>query len=225
MKLNNSLGCLASVLVCVALATPAFADDNGAAGGNKKAVEDSPSKDAKKPSDTEMMAMMMEMAKVGDNHKLLARAVGTWSYTVKYWMSPDAPPSESSGTAVAREVMGGRYVVTDHTGKIQMPGADGKMQDAEFKGMSVEGYDNAKKMFVSSWIDNMGTGIMNSEGTYDASSKTFTYRAEYEAMPGMKMKIRETIKITDADHHIFEFFEDRGGKEVKTMEIQYARKG
>jgi hypothetical protein len=167
----------------------------------------------------------MEMGKVGENHKLLARAVGTWSYTVKYWMSPDAPPSESSGTAVTHEVMGGRYFITDHTGKMQMPGPDGKMQDVEFKGMAMEGYDNAKKKFVSSWIDNMSTGIMNSEGTYDAGSKTFTYHAEYEQMPGMKTKIRETVKITDADHHVFEFFEDRGGKEVKTMEIQYARKG
>jgi hypothetical protein len=168
--------------------------------------------------------MMMEMAKPGENHKLLANGVGTWTYTVKFWMSPDAPPMESSGTAVAREVMGGRYFITDHSGKMQMPGPDGKLMDAEFKGMSVEGYDNAKKKFVSSWIDNMGTGIMNSEGTYDAASKTLTYRAEYEPMPGMKTKVRETVKLTDKDHHAFEFFEDRGGKEVKTMEIHYTRK-
>src|SRR5256885_12199997 len=52
----------------------------------------------------------------------LAGVVGTWTYTVKFWMSPDAPPMESGGTAVAREVMGGRYFITDHTGKMQMPG-------------------------------------------------------------------------------------------------------
>ena len=70
----------------------------------------------------------------------------------------------------------------------------------------------------------MGTGIMNLEGTYDSASKTFTYRAEYEPMPGMKMKIREVIKIVDNDHHTFEWYEDRGGTEVKTMEIAYTRK-
>ena len=213
MKRKTSLKWLATVLMSAALSLPALADDDAAA-----------KKDNKKPGEAEMMAMMMELSKPGDNHKLLAGVVGTWTYTVKFWMSPDAPPMESGGTAVAREVMGGRYFITDHTGKMQMPGPDGKIMDSEFKGMSVEGYDNVKKKFVSSWIDNMGTGIMNSEGTYDAASKTFTYMAEYEPMPGMKTKVRETIKINDKDHHTFEFFEDRGGKEVKTMEIHYTRK-
>jgi hypothetical protein len=121
--------------------------------------------------------------------------------------------------------MGGRYVITEHTGKMQMPGADGKMMDMEFKGMATEGYDNVKKKFVASWIDNMGTGIMNMEGTYDAGTKTLTYTAEYEPMPGMKVKMRETIKATDKNHRTFEFYEDRGdGKEVKTMEMSYTRK-
>jgi hypothetical protein len=178
------------------------------------------------PSESEMMAMMMEMAKPGENHKLLEHGAGSWTYQVKMWMSPDpnAPPSESSGSAVTRAIMGGRYFVSDHTGKMQMPGADGKMTDMEFKGMSVEGYDNAKKKFVASWVDNMGTGIMMLEGTYEPAAKAFTYRAEYEAMPGMKMKIREVLTITDKDHRTLEWYEDRGGKEVRTMEIKYTRK-
>jgi hypothetical protein len=98
------------------------------------------------------------------------------------------------------------------------------MQDFNFKGRSTEAYDNAKKKFVSSWIDNMGTGIMLSEGTYDPSTKTFTYHANYDMAPGVQTKIRETIKVTDKDHHLMEWFEDRGGKEVKTMEIAYTRK-
>jgi hypothetical protein len=169
-------------------------------------------------------AGMMELAKPGENHKLLAAGVGTWDYKVKYWLNPDNPPAESTGTSVARAIMGGRYVITDHTGKMQMPGPDGAMVDTEFVGMSVEAYDNVKKKFVSSWIDNMGTGIMNSEGTYDAASKTFTYFAEYEPMPGMKTRIREVLKATDQNHRTLEYFEDRGGKAVKTMEITYARK-
>jgi hypothetical protein len=177
-----------------------------------------------KSSEGDMMAMMMELSKPGENHKLLQGAVGDWTYSVKWWMSPDAPPSESTGTSTARAVMGGRYFITDHTGKMQMPGPDGKMMEMEFKGMAMEGYDNVKKKFVSSWIDNMGTGIMNSEGTYDAASKTLTYIGEYEPMPGMKTKMRQLVKISDKDHRTFEFFEDRGGKEVKTMEINYTRK-
>ena len=203
--------------VVTAIVLPVLGQDKESKEGGLKAGD-------KKPSESEMMAMMMEMAKTGENHKHLQEKAGTWSYTVKWWMSPDAPPTVSSGTMVARPVMDGRYLISENSGKMQMPGADGKMMDMEFKGMGVEGYDNAKKKFVASWIDNMGTGIMNMEGTYDAATKTLTYLAEYEPMPGMKTKMRQVIKMADKNHHMMEFFEDRGGKEVKTMEISYVRK-
>ncbi len=60
----------------------------------------------------------------------------------------------------------------DVTGKMQMPGPDGKMKDMTFKGMGIEDYDNVKKKFVGTWVDNMGTGIMMSEGRYDVATKT-----------------------------------------------------
>src|SRR5262249_49446400 len=139
----NSKKCARSViaaLLCGAVCLPAL--------GQEKA------KDAKAPNENDMMAMMMELMKPGENHKLLAQWVGSWTYTVKSWMNPDpnAPPMESAGGAVFREAMGGRFVINDHTGKMQMPGPDGKMTDMDFKGMGIDGYDNARKKFVFSWI-------------------------------------------------------------------------
>lgn len=163
-----------------------------------------------------MMTMMMELAKPGENHKLLEGLAGSWTYASKFWFSQDTntPPMESSGKAVAKPIMGGRYLQSENTGN---------MNGMEFQGIEIAGYDNVKKKFVSSWVDNMGTGIMLSEGTYDPATKTITYKSEYEPMPGMKTKVRETLKITDSDHHTFSFYEDRGGHEVKTMEIVCTR--
>ena len=171
------------------------------------------------------MKQMMEMAKLNENHKLLASLDGTWNYTVKMWMNgdPSSKPQTSKGTAVRKSIMGGRFVMMDVKGKMEMPSADGKMQSMEFKGHGMEGYDNVKKKFVGTWMDNMGTGIMMSEGTYDEASKTFTYTSEYEAMPGMKQQIREVVKLTDKNHMMLEWYEMRGGQEVKTMEIDYTR--
>ncbi len=171
------------------------------------------------------MKQMTEMAKLNDNHKLLGSLAGNWNYTVKFWMNGDAnsKPQESKGRAVRKPMWNGRFYTLEVGGKMQMPGADGKMKEFNFKGMGLEGYDNAKKKFVGTWIDNMGTGMMMSEGTYDPASKTFTYDGEYEPMPGMIEKIRETVKVVDKDHHTFEWYENRGGTEVKTMEIDYTR--
>ena|ERR1700736_5855153 len=173
-----------------------------------------------------MMQQMMDLAKLNENHKLLADLDGNWSYTVKMWMNPDpnAKPEESKGTAVRKSIMDGRFFVMDVTGKMETPGPDGKKKEMTFKGMGLEGYDNVKKKFIGTWVDNMGTGIMMSEGTYDPATKTFTYTGEYEGIPGMKQKIREVMKVADKDHMSFEWYEDHGGKEVKTMEINYTKK-
>ena len=52
---------------------------------------------------------------------------------------PNAKPQESKGTATRKSAMGGRYAVMDVTGKMQMPGEDGKMKDMQFKGMGSRG--------------------------------------------------------------------------------------
>jgi hypothetical protein len=182
-----------------------------------------PATTAASPNEAEVMKQMMELAKLNENHKLLADLAGSWNTSVKM-MEPGKEPTVSKGSVTYKSIMNGRYFLGDHTGSMKMPGADGKMKDFTFKGMSIDGYDNVKQKFVSSWIDNMGTGILTFEGTYEPSTKTFTYTGEMEMPPGMKTPVRSVIKITDKNHHTFEWYENRGGQEMKTLEIDYTRK-
>ncbi len=179
------------------------------------------------PSQADMMKMMMDMAKIGPNHKLLADTAGTWKYTLKSWMNPDpnAKPQESKGVAMRKMTLDGHYLTGDYVGKFEMPGPDGKMKNFAFHGMGVEGYDNVKKKFVASWIDNMGTAIQYYEGTWDDATKSWTYTYEMEPFPGMKMQARELIKVPDKDHMNFELYQTAMGQEKKTMEIDYTRAG
>jgi len=214
MKNSRLPICLTTALLTVVLNAPSFAQDAAAKPDEKPA--------GGRP-DAQMMATMMEMAKPNENHKVLEKELGSWTYKVKWWMSPEAPPMESTGTCSTKSVMDGRYIISDHTGKMSIPGPDGKMMDSDFKGIETEGYDNAKKKYVASWFHNMSTGIMSMEGTWDPATKTLTYIGEEEPMPGVKMKVRQAIKTIDNDHHVMEFFEIRGDADVKVMEIAYAR--
>jgi len=206
------------------IAAPSFAQSSA---GSPATATGSAATSSGQPNQQEMMKQMMEMAKLNENHKLLADLDGNWTYTIKFWMNPDpnAKPNESKGTAVRKSIMNGRFSTLDVTGKMEMPGPDGKKKEMTFIGHGIDGYDNVKKKFVGSWIDNMATGIMMAEATYDPATKTFTYNSEYEAVPGMKTPIREVIKLTDNNHHTLEWYENRGGQEVKTMEINYTRAG
>src|SRR5438105_7435104 len=124
----------------------------------------------------------MELSKSNQNHITLNELKVGWKYTVKLWRSGDTSkkPQESKGTAVRKSIMDGRFVEMDVTGKMQMPGPDGKPKEMTFKGHGMEGYDNVKKKFIGTWMDNMGTGILMSEGDYDPATKSLTYTGEYE---------------------------------------------
>jgi hypothetical protein len=219
---------LITILFATLIATNSFAQSPATSPpAASAAAAAQPAPPGGQPNPQEMMKQMMDMSKLNENHKMLSEMDGNWNYTIKMWMNPDpnAKPQESKGTASRKSIMGGRYVMMDVTGKMQMPGQDGKMKDVQFKGMAVEGYDNVKKKFIGSWIDNMGTGIQFSEGTYDPANKTLTYTSEMEPVPGMKTQVREVLKIADNNHMNLEWYENHGGQEKKTMEINYTRAG
>lgn len=151
-----------------------------------------------------------------DNHQLLASLVGNWKATTKAWMVPDSEPEITSGTSECTMILGGRFLQSK---------MKGDMGGRPFEGMEVMGYDNLKKKFVSSWVDNMGTGIMMSEGTHDAAAKTLNFNGSFDdPMTGQPKKVRMTLKIDDPDHHTFMMFDiPQGEKEAKMLEIAYVR--
>lgn len=172
---------------------------------------------AMSPEQKAMMEAFQKAATPGPNHKLLQSMVGEWTFAMKMWQDPAAPAQESSGATSYRNLMDGRYVQHEHKGNFMgMP----------FHGVGILGYDNVSKQFLSSWIDNMATGQMLMNGSYDATKKTFTFKGEMDdAMkPATKVKLRETVRIVDNDTHVMDWYELRGGKEAKTMEITYKRK-
>ncbi len=158
----------------------------------------------------------MEYMTPGKYHDMMANAVGEWKTVTKWWMDPSAEPMVSEGTAVNEMIMGGRYLKSTHSGT---------MMGQSFEGIMIEGYDNTKKEFVSTWIDNMGTGIMFSTGKYDEPSHSITFEGSMvDPMTGSDVKYKQTVKIIDQNKHIMEMFDVSKGTEIKMMEIEFTRK-
>ena len=173
---------------------------------------------AKAKADAEMKAMTAaweKAAAVNENHQRLQKAVGSWTTETKSWTGP-GDPQVSTGTSEARALMDGRYVAEDFRGT---------MMGKPFTGMGVDGYDNLKKKFVSTWIDSMGTGIAYGEGTLDAKGQLTTILNFTDAMTGKPTKMRVVTRWEGDNKRVAEFYEKQKGKEVKTMEITYTRKG
>jgi hypothetical protein len=164
-----------------------------------------------------MMAAMEKANAMGDAHKKMQQMVGSWTTMTKMWMQPGAPPSEVTGQAEVKSIMGGRYLEEHFTAT---------MMGKPFEGMGLTGYDNAKKAYVGTWIDSMGTGIMMSTGTLDASGKVMTSTGtEMDAMTGKEKTMKIVDKWEGDKKHVAEFFsKGPDGKEMKMMEITYTKK-
>jgi hypothetical protein len=112
-------------------------------------------KESPEMSPEQMQKMYEEAAKPGAPHAMLAKNAGQWNCTVKSWMDPSAEPMTSKGTESSEMILGGRYLRSHF---------QGTMMDKPFEGMGTMGYDNAKKKYVGTWFDSMGTVIMSLEG-------------------------------------------------------------
>lgn len=172
------------------------------------------------PMSAEQKAMMdawMKFATPAEGHKALQGMVGTWDAEVTSWMEPGQPPVMSKGTSENRMVLGGRWVESRFTSE---------MMGMPFEGLGFTGYDNYKKKYIGTWMDNMSTAVMVSEGFYDAAGKVMTSTSTMDDfMTGKPSKIRMVTTIVDPDQHRFEMFgPDPSGKEVKQMEIRYKRR-
>ncbi len=171
------------------------------------------------PDSATMMKNWQAYMTPGDPHKLLASWDGTWTGDITMWMAPGAPPTVSKGTAINKMILGGRYQFSKHSGN---------MMGSPFEGEATTGYDNTKKKFISSWIDNMGTGIMTMEGDWDEGNKTLTLAGKCidpMAGNGKEMTIRQVQKVIDQNTQHFEMYgPGPDGKEYKMMEIKMTRK-
>lgn len=148
----------------------------------------------------------------GDIHKMLSKGAGTWNDENKMWMAPGQPPMESKSVSVCKPILGGRYIQTT---------SKGKFQGMDFEGISTTGYDNAKKVFFNTWVDNMGTGIMTSEGTWDPATKSVTFKGKMvDPMSGKDVDFREVYTVVDENTHKLEMYNaGKDGSEFKSMEM------
>jgi hypothetical protein len=165
--------------------------------------------------DSAMKAWMSYMTP-SDMHKMLAKDDGEWNEEITMWMAPGAPPTKSTATVTNKMIMGGRYQESKHTGNFMgMP----------FEGYGITGYDNAKKVFVYSWVDNMGTGIMVMEGKWDEKSKSIHFTGKATDPSTMKdTPVREVFTWIDNNKQKMEMYMTQGGKEYKSMEILLTRR-
>lgn len=170
-----------------------------------------------KPIDSATAAKAWEMyMKPGNEHQMLAQSVGNWNAEITFYSpSGEIVSTNTDIKAETKMILGGRYQQSTYKGQIDgMP----------FEGVGTTGYDNAKKVYVSTWMDNMGTGVMYLEGTFKESTKMLTSMGSAtDVVTGKVMKVRETLTFADDNIQLMDMYDTKDGKEMKTMSIKLTR--
>jgi hypothetical protein len=167
----------------------------------------------------EIMKACTEAGRLGKEHEFLRRFVGTWDVVGRFWMEgPGGSAMESRGVAEIRWLFPGRWL--EEVFKSEMMGGP-------YEGHGIFGYDNLKKKYVSSWVDNMGTALTTMEGNLDLEGKTLMrYGRADDPASGKHGKLMGYIlHFRDGDHHVFEMRDYSLGPEGgKVMELEYTRR-
>jgi hypothetical protein len=166
--------------------------------------------------DAAMMEAMQKAGTPGDMQKKLDVFVGTWNTKVTFWMAPAAPAMSTQGTSENRWIMGGRFLEQRFKGD---------MMGMPFEGLGYTGYDNVKKQYWGTWMDNMSTAMMMSTG-WSPDAKTFMFTGSMaDPMTGKDARMEERLTVVDSDHHVMEMWgPGPDGSMYRNMEIQYTRK-
>ena len=203
---------LAAVMLSLLVCSSFAADEKAVAEKAEPAGAGAP------PDMAEMMKKMEEISGPGPEHKVLTDLAGEWDVEVKSWMAgPDGPSTTSKGACKGKLILGGRFLQEEF---------EGEMMGMKFNGMGITGYDKFNKKYVNTWIDSMGTGILSSDGSADASGKVLTFNGKMdEPYSGEKAKpVRMVTRIVSHDKHVFEMHDLSLGEKSKVMEITYTRK-
>jgi hypothetical protein len=168
------------------------------------------------PEQQAQMDAMMKLAIPGPQHEAMKAMAGTFKADCSMTMNPSAPPEKSTGMSENELILGGRFMQQKFKGE---------MSGQPFEGIGFTGYDNFKKKYVSTWMDSMGTMMMVSEGTADASGKVLTLMSEMpDPVSGKMMKCRMVTTIESNDkHNMVMYAPGPDGKEMNCMSIVYTR--
>ena len=92
------------------------------------------------------------------------------------------------------------------------------------------GYDNLQKKYRSTWIVNMGTGLMNGTGNFDVATQTLKNTTVASCPMSKTASHTETFrtgwKFVDKNTLVFTLWGPDlmgDGKEFKSMEMTYTR--
>lgn len=145
-------------------------------------------------------------------HKLYAPLAGEYRAAVTFHGMGDQTPQGTKGRVKYESVLGGRFLLETATSSVLGDG---------FDWIGLYGYDTRAKKFTVIWADNGRDTYDTATGTYDATTRTFTFSGQQDdPRTGGKISFRWTIRHHPPNEITVEMHQpDDKGEERLVMRI------
>lgn len=168
----------------------------------------------------EQQKAMMEQGQPGAPHRELAALEGRWTQDVTY--NTGAKPVKGRGTTTNRMILGGRFLVSEHTSTI----AAGAMGDVTMEAMSIYGFDRRTNEHTIIELDTMGTYWVTAAGAA-REDKSIVMSGETLDDHGGAREIRKydmVLEVIDPDTYVTRIiFKFAGRPPVTLVEALHRR--
>ncbi len=154
-----------------------------------------------KLSDNEIMEALKKYSGVGKAHKVLKKFRGDYEQVAKWHNTAGAKPIEDRCTSTTGWLADGRFMTQTVTGK---------WLGVNYEGLLTIGYDYGVEKYVMTWIDSFHTRLVESRGTFDEKSDTFTFEGTFfDAVADKDRTVKTVMKLVDK----------RGGCHIELFDI------
>jgi hypothetical protein len=157
-------------------------------------------------------AEMLKATQPGEHHKQLESLAGSWDVVVKFKYGP-GPERQSKARCEAKWVLGGRFLQQEYE------------NESGQRVLQFFGYDNQKKRFFISKMDNMDTGVLYTEGDISEDGKAITLVGNRtDPLSGKTGRLRIVTTLIDPDHYRVEWYQvGEDAKEERVVAMEHAR--
>lgn len=143
----------------------------------------------------------------GKEHEELKAMEGIWDAAIKM---PDG--SEVKAESEMKMTCEGMWLASDFRGEFG---------SVKFHGKGLDGYDSAKKQYVSIWVDSMSGSPMVMRGKKEGKVTTMTGEGPG---PAGESKYKTISTQDSSDKMTFQMFTTNEGKDVDVMTVTYTRR-
>lgn len=171
-------------------------------------------KSSTRPSATTSVGIS-DLTQPGPEHAQLMKMVGSWDVTFTQWTKEDEPEKEAQGSAVITAMYDGRYICEEYSSDFA-----GK----SFRGVGTTGYDRGARHFVTTWCDNMGTGIVLLTGTPKSDGQEIVYHGTMTSPQQQLVQLRHVVSWESDDRFTITMFSRSDDEEHKSMFLTYTRR-